>query len=130
MNNLHLHIQPQLESIIDDLIFQGHTEHGLQSILVDTNNWYESSPYQYSIIHTDGMEGTFKHLLRLVDIITGDNRAFNLDLIEQLGTTIEARWEIRLRHMQEDMENEARKLKEQKEWENMYSLEFELEVSA
>lgn len=102
MDNLHAHIQQQLESIIDDLIFQGYTANELSAPLTNINWWWDESPYQYSIIHTDGMEGTFKHLLRLVEIITGSNTAFNLDLIEQVSTTIESRWEIKRRHEQED----------------------------
>lgn len=100
--NLHLFLQPQLESIIDDLIFQGYTAHELSAPLTNINWWWDESPYQYSIVHMDGMSGTFKHLLRLVEIITGSNTAFNLDLIEQVSTTIEARWAIKRRHDRED----------------------------
>lgn len=93
-------------------MFQGYTAHELQDLLTDINNWYESSPYQYTIIHTDGMEGTFKNLLRLVEIITGSNTAFNLDLIEQVSTTIEARWAIKQKHVQEDYMREYQQVLE------------------
>lgn len=102
MNNLHTYIQPQLESIIEDLMFQGYTASELQEPLNNINWWWNESPYEYAIIDCDGVEGTFKGWLRTVEIMTGSNTVFNLDLILQLSTTIEARWAIKQRHEQED----------------------------
>src|SRR5690554_8014613 len=102
MNNLHLFLQPQLESIIDELIFKSHARGELLDCLCNINWWWDESPYNHETIHLDGFEGTFKHLLRMVDIITNDETLFNLDLIQQLQITIEARWEIHMRLKQED----------------------------
>lgn len=102
MNNLHLYIQPQLELIIDELISAGYTAQCLSEPLTNINWWWNESPYDKAVIDCDGMRGTFKHLLRTVELITGEYTLFNYNLILQISTTIEARWEIKQRHEQED----------------------------
>jgi hypothetical protein len=102
MNSLHTYIQPQLESIIDELIFKGYTAESLSTPLTNINWWWNESPYDQAVIDCDGMRGTFKHLLRTVELITDEYTVFNYNLILQLSITIEARWEIHMKHAQED----------------------------
>src|SRR5690554_2244626 len=97
MDNLHLHIQSQLESIIDELISTGHTAESLSTPLTNINWWWNESPYDKAIIDCDGMSGTFKHLLRMAELMTDEYALFNYNLILQLSVTIEARWEIHMR---------------------------------
>lgn len=102
MDNLHLYIQPQLESIIDELIFQGYTASELQEPLTNINWWWNMAPYDKVTIDCDGMAGSIKHVLRAVELFTGDSSSFNLDLMECVSCAIESRWEIQQRHEQED----------------------------
>jgi hypothetical protein len=102
MNNLHLYIQPQLDSIIDELISAGYTATCLSEPLTNIHNWYDSKPYEDMTFNLDGSKATFKQLLFIGELMDIEYTLFNYSLILQVSTTIEARWEIKQRHEQED----------------------------
>lgn len=96
------HFQREIEGVIDELIFKGYTLPELQKPLININWWWNESPYDKAVIDCDGMKGTFKNLLRAVELFTGDYTAFNLDLMEWVGQAIESRWDIKMGLEQED----------------------------
>lgn len=102
MNNLHLYFQPQLESIIDELISAGHTAESLSTPLTKPD-WHREIPYRDMKINFLGVHNlTLSDWMILVTLITEEYKTFNESLILQLSITIEARWEIKQIHEQED----------------------------
>lgn len=102
MDNLHLYIQPQIESIIDELIFKGYTAESLSTALVEPD-WHREIPYRDMKIHFLGKHNiTISDWVILVTLITDDHKTFKETLLLQISTTIESRWEIKQRHEQED----------------------------
>lgn len=102
MNNLHLYIQPQLESIIDELISAGHTAESMNATLTNPD-WHRELPFRDVKLHFLGVHNlTLSDWIMLHGLIEGDYRTFKDNLHLQVSTTIEARWEIHMRHEQED----------------------------
>lgn len=100
--SIHLYFQPQLESIIDELISKGLTLPELTEPLAKPD-WHREIPYRDVKLHFLG-----KYNIDLSDWIilftmdTDDYKTFAETLHLQLSITIEARWEIKQRHEQED----------------------------
>lgn len=102
MNNLHLYFQPQIESIIDELISAGHTAESMNATLANPD-WHRELPFRDVKLHFLGTHNlTLSDWMILVNLITDDYRTFPETLLLQLSTTIEARWEIHMKHEQED----------------------------
>lgn len=102
MNNLHTYIQPQLESIIDELISAGHTAESMNTTLAKPD-WHREIPFRDVKLHFLGVHNlTLSDWMILVNLITDDYRTFPETLLLQVSTTIEARWEIHMRLKQED----------------------------
>lgn len=98
MNNLHQYLQPQLESIIDDLISKGYT---LPELTL-TGDWQRETPFRDMKLRFNQAFLTLDDWITLHGLIDGDYRPFKANLELQITTTIEARWEIHMRLKQED----------------------------
>lgn len=100
--SIHLYFQPQLDSIIDELISKGLTLPELTEPL-SKPDWHREIPYRDVKIHFLGKYNIdISDWIILHTLIQGDYKTFAETLQLQLSITIESRWEIEQRHEQED----------------------------
>lgn len=108
MNELHEHFQPQLDEFIADKLSWICPPESLLEPLDNIMYWWQDSQYKDIKLHYDHADMTLVAWMNAVEIITGSDTAFNLDLIQQLRNTIERQWEIKVRDWAEDYKEEMR----------------------
>lgn len=100
------YFQPQLDSIISELLSESCQPHCLLEPLNNTLYWWVQKPYTDMTLHYEHAEMSIVGWLNTIELITGSDEQFNSDLIHMIQCTIERQWEIKLREWAEDARHE------------------------